>query len=152
MCCLLLVDSIRGKGWKCYKILKRIFALTFLIWRIFKIFFRTIFPFPPQANLIRQKDYNGDKTSWKVNHILIITGKENQRAYLIIDTRSSAALRAADLDWIVGPGHSWGRYIYGCSQRLASCLRLGLDLTWHFLLLTRGHNWPLRWERGAGQE
>ena len=24
-------------------------------------------------------------------------------------TRSYAALRAADLDWIVGPGYSWGR-------------------------------------------
>ena len=28
-------------------------------------------------------------------------------------TRSYAALRAADLDWIVGPGHSLGRYILG---------------------------------------
>ena len=26
-------------------------------------------------------------------------------------TRSYAALRAADLDWIVGPGYSLGRYI-----------------------------------------
>ena len=38
-------------------------------------------------------------------------------------TRSYAALRAADLDWIVGLGYSWGGYILGCSQRLASCLR-----------------------------
>ena len=30
---------------------------------------------------------------------------------LIINTRSYAALRAADLDWIVGPGYSSGRYI-----------------------------------------
>ena len=37
-------------------------------------------------------------------------------------TRSYAALRAADLDWIVGKGYSWGGYILGCSQRLASCL------------------------------
>ena len=29
----------------------------------------------------------------------------------IIHTRSYAALRVADLDWIVGPGHSSGRYI-----------------------------------------
>ena len=36
-----------------------------------------------------------------------------------IYTRLHAALRAADLDWIVGPGYSWG----GCSQCLASCLR-----------------------------
>ena len=28
-----------------------------------------------------------------------------------IITRSYAALRAADLDWIVGPGYSSGRYI-----------------------------------------
>ena len=37
-------------------------------------------------------------------------------------TRSYVALRAADLDWIVGPGYSSGWYILGCSQRLASCL------------------------------
>ena len=41
----------------------------------------------------------------------------------IIYTRSYAALRAADLDWIVGLEYSSGRYILGCSQRLASCLR-----------------------------
>ena len=28
-------------------------------------------------------------------------------------TRSYAALRAADLDWIVGPGYSLGQYILG---------------------------------------
>ena len=28
-----------------------------------------------------------------------------------MNTRSYAALRAADLDWIVGPGYSSGRYI-----------------------------------------
>ena len=38
-------------------------------------------------------------------------------------TRSFAALLAADLDWIIGPEYSPGRYILGCSQRLASCLR-----------------------------
>ena len=31
---------------------------------------------------------------------------------LLISTRSYAALRAADLDWIVRPGHSWGKYIW----------------------------------------
>ena len=31
---------------------------------------------------------------------------------IIIITRSYAALRAADLDWIVGPGYSWGKYIW----------------------------------------
>ena len=38
-------------------------------------------------------------------------------------TRSYATLRAADLDWIIGTEYSPGRYILGCSQRLASCLR-----------------------------
>ena len=46
---------------------------------------------------------------------------------------SFAALRAADLDWIVGPGYSWGGYILGCPQRHASCLcysaRIGPDHT-----------------------
>ena len=42
---------------------------------------------------------------------------------IIITTRSYAALRAADLDWIVGPEYSSGGYILMCSQRLASCLR-----------------------------
>ena len=28
-----------------------------------------------------------------------------------VHTRSYAALRAADLDWIVGPGYSFGGYI-----------------------------------------
>ena len=32
---------------------------------------------------------------------------------LLIDTRSYAALRAADLDWIIGPGYSSGGYILG---------------------------------------
>ena len=40
---------------------------------------------------------------------------------LIIITRSYATLRAAYLDWIVGPGYSLGGYILGCSQRLSSC-------------------------------
>ena len=44
-------------------------------------------------------------------------------------TRSYAALRAADLDWIVGPGNSWGGYVWGVlniSFR-ASGTQLGLD-------------------------
>ena len=32
---------------------------------------------------------------------------------LMIITRSYAALRAADLDWIVGPEYSLGGYIFG---------------------------------------
>ena len=43
--------------------------------------------------------------------------------YFFLNTRSCAALRAADLDWIVGKGYGWGGYILGCSQYLASCLR-----------------------------
>ena len=31
----------------------------------------------------------------------------------ILSTRSCAALRAADLDWIVGPEYSLGGYIFG---------------------------------------
>ena len=53
----------------------------------------------------------------------------------IITTRSYAALRAADLDWIVGPGYSSNRYILGFSQCLALCLRhsarIGPDLLCH---------------------
>ena len=49
------------------------------------------------------------------------------------ETMHCAALRAADLDWIVGPGYSSGWYILGCSQSLASCLwysaRIGPDHT-----------------------
>ena len=65
-------------------------------------------------------------------------------------TRSFAALRAADLDWIVGSGHSWGGYILGCSQRLATCLRhsawIGPDLTLFFT------DWGSRltFEKGEG--
>ena len=42
---------------------------------------------------------------------------------ILSDTRSYAALRAADLDWIVGPEYSSGMYILGFSQRLAACLQ-----------------------------
>ena len=68
-----------------------------------------------------------------------------------VQTRSYAALRAVDLDWIVRPGYSWGGYILGCSQRLASCLRHsaqnGPDLLCHpssvirHLSLTGVSNW-----------
>ena len=34
------------------------------------------------------------------------------------ETRSCAALRAADLDWIVGPEYSLGGYIFGDCQLL----------------------------------
>ena len=59
-----------------------------------------------------------------------------------VQTRSYAALRAVDLDWIVRPGYSWGGYILGCSQRLASCLRhsaqigAGSQLTFEMFRLT----------------
>ena len=42
-----------------------------------------------------------------------ITLEPGERVSLaVIVTRSYAALRAADLDWIVGPGYSWGKYIW----------------------------------------
>ena len=67
-------------------------------------------------------------------------------------TRSCAALRAADLDWIVGPGYSSGWYILGCSKRLALCLRHSarieitstaflLILLFLLLLLLSRHPW-----------
>ena len=79
--------------------------------------------------------------------------------------RSHAALQAAELDWIVGPGYTSGGIILGCSQRLASCLRhsawIGPDLLCHpssvthggfqltgsddFSSLTGSSNWPFRW-------
>lgn len=86
----------------------------------------------------------------------------------IDETRSCAALWAADPDWIFRPGLSLGRYILRCSQCLASCLRhsarIGvlifryihffvndrgfptdlLDQAWesaHFSSLTGGSNW-----------
>ena len=37
-------------------------------------------------------------------------------------TRSYAAPRSADLDWIVGPGYTSGGSILECTQRFASCL------------------------------
>ena len=45
------------------------------------------------------------------------------RNYLFLGTRSYAALRAADLDWIVRPGYSSGGDILRWSQHLALCLR-----------------------------
>ena len=42
---------------------------------------------------------------------------------ILLVTRSYAALRAADLDWIIMIGYSLGGHILGCSERLALCLR-----------------------------
>ena len=47
----------------------------------------------------------------------------NEWSVCFMTTRSYATLRAADLDWIIGTEYSPGRYILGCSQRLALCLR-----------------------------
>ena len=67
---------------------------------------------------------------------------------------SYAALRAADLDWIVGPGYSWGGYILGCSQRLALCLRhsarIGPDLT--LFVTDVGSQLTFEMGEGAAQE
>ena len=64
--------------------------------------------------------------------------RANRQLYshsLICPTRSNAALRAADQDWIIGLGYTSGWYILGCWQRLASCLwqtaRIGPDLLCH---------------------
>ena len=37
--------------------------------------------------------------------------KNRMKITFFDDTRSCAALRAADLDWIIGPGYSLGGYI-----------------------------------------
>ena len=39
--------------------------------------------------------------------------------HMYFGTRSYAALRAADLHWIVGPGYSSGEYFLECTQCLA---------------------------------
>ena len=67
-------------------------------------------------------------------------------------TRSYAALRAVDQDWIVGLGYSWGGYILRCSQLLALCIRhsarigAGSQLTLGQekakTSLMPGYNWP----------
>ena len=52
--------------------------------------------------------------------------------YVCICTRSYAALRAADLDWIVGPGYSLGRVHSGeISKNVTnSVTHAGSQLTW----------------------
>ena len=54
------------------------------------------------------------------SHRLSQVRKTLKKKLFFFRTRSYAALRAADLDWIIGPEYSPGRYILGCSQRLAS--------------------------------
>ena len=49
-----------------------------------------------------------------------------------IDTRSYAAFRVADLDWIVGPGYSSG----GNVLLHASVTQLGLDLTCFVIVIS----------------
>ena len=44
-------------------------------------------------------------------------------------TRSYAALWAADLDWIIGPGYSLGEYILGCSS-MSCFVPPALSLDW----------------------
>ena len=59
--------------------------------------------------------------------------------------RSYSALRAVDLDWIVGSGRSSGENILWYSQPLASSLRRSVRICWEnylFSLLKRGPNWP----------
>ena len=68
--------------------------------------------------------------------------------FLFVYTRSSAALRAADLDWIVGPEYSLGGYIFGDSQLWTGEGGQGRNKQKRYLLM-RGHKWP---GRGVEQE
>ena len=48
---------------------------------------------------------------WDKNVVIArFCGKNEVLFYLFLYTRSYAALRAADLDWIVGSGYSFGGY------------------------------------------
>ena len=73
-----------------------------------------------------------------------------------LQTRSCAALRAADLDWIVGPEYSLGA---GINKNVTDTFHHTRGVTTdlgggqgrnkqkryrHFSSLTRGHNWPFR--------
>ena len=62
------------------------------------------------------------KTGWTIHSFfLVLSGLEKsftldmitrgQSTTIFLSTRSYAALRAADLDWIVGPGYSFGGYM-----------------------------------------
>ena len=65
-----------------------------------------------------QNFYFAHKTIKKTcNYILKICATRTDIG-IFEGTRSYAALRAADQDWIVGPGDSSGGYILGCSQRV----------------------------------
>ena len=46
---------------------------------------------------------------WLMDRVARREEMQRERGFVIIYTRSYAALRAADLDWIVGPGYSLGR-------------------------------------------
>ena len=89
-------------------------------------------------------------SSLKVLNPLILANSEIEaHIRLFTQTRSYATLWAAGLDWIVGPGYIWGRYIPGCSQSLASCLRLSAqiwpdllyDWKWWFFVTDRDPIW-----------
>ena len=47
-----------------------------------------------------------------VQSIAVIVLARTPGCFIICGTRSYAALQAADLDWIVGPGYSLGGYIF----------------------------------------
>ena len=51
----------------------------------------------------------------KINDQLGNISKQFHSVVDVTYTTSYATLRAADLDWIVGPGYSSGGYILGCS-------------------------------------
>ena len=73
---------------------------------------------------------------------------QGQSAGTFMLTRSCAALRAADLDWIVGPGYSWGGYVWGVLNVsfCASGTQLGLDFLsidfFVFILYLSNYSFP----------
>ena len=101
----------------------------------------------PTASCLPRWSWSPKWCNMKYTYIISIS------LYNLSDTRSYVALQAADLDWIVGPGYSSGRYFLGCCQRLAPrfrrSARIGSQLTflrkWRFFVSRGGPSWPF-WE------
>ena len=56
---------------------------------------------------------------------------------------SYAALRAANLDWMVGPGYSWGRYILNVLLRASGTQLVMIFVTARRSQLTGSDDFPL---------
>ena len=84
----------------------------------------------------------------KMTAVFHVFGLVNQLFNHFSSTRSYAALRAADLDWIVGPGYSWGGYVWGVLNVsfCASGTQLGLDFLsidfFVFILYLSNYSFP----------